>query len=85
MDDLRGQLVDIFRAVFGDPELVVTDATTAADIPGWDSLMHLDLMIAIERHFSITFASAEMSMLKAEGKNVGFLLELIARKLGRGP
>ena len=41
----------IFRQVFDDDSLVVTRSTTANDIEEWDSLSHLNLVMAVETHF----------------------------------
>ena len=51
MDPIRAELQDVFRQVFGDDEIVLSDSTTADDIDGWDSMMHINLIIAIEKRF----------------------------------
>ena len=79
--DLIGEVQEIFRESFDDDELELAESVTAADIPGWDSLMHINLIIAIENHFGIKFATAEISELKNEEKNVGSLLDLVAQKI----
>lgn len=79
--ELLDEVQEIFRDGFDDDELDLAEPATAADIPGWDSLMHINLIIAMENHFGIKFATAEISELKNEGKNVGSLLDLIAQKL----
>jgi len=80
MQELREQIQDVFREVFDDPALILDDKMTAEDVDGWDSLAHINLMIAIERRLGVKFATAEISRLKEDGKNVGSLLELVARK-----
>jgi acyl carrier protein len=82
MDMLRIDVQQVFQDVFGDDTIVLTDAMTAADVPGWDSLGHLNLIIAVEKRFAVRFATAEISRLKDEGQNVGTLLALIASKRG---
>ena len=81
MDDLADRMQDVFRDVFDDDELVVADASTADDIDGWDSLMHINLIIAVERQFGVKFATAEISGLKADDQNVGTFRRLLAKKL----
>jgi acyl carrier protein len=76
MTDLLPRVTDVFRDVFDDDELMVEMKTTAADVPGWDSLMHVRLMIAIEKVFKMRFLSSEVASLK----NVGELVHLIATK-----
>jgi len=75
------QLEEIFRNVFGDDEITLRDEMTAADVEGWDSMMTINLMIAIEKHFKIKFAAAELANIKADGQNIGTLVALIDRKV----
>lgn len=82
-EQLSLQLQDVFRDVFGDDALVLRDDMTAADVDGWDSMMHINLIIAVERLFGIKFAVAEIAGMKNEGENVGTFLQLIARKLDK--
>jgi acyl carrier protein len=81
MDDLRTRLQDVFRDVFDDDTIVLRDEMTAADVAGWDSLMHINLIIACEKRLGVSFATAEISGLKEPGQNVGTFLELLERKL----
>lgn len=74
---LLATLTELFRDVFDDDTLVLTPATTAADIAAWDSLNHISLLVAAEMRFGIKFRTAEMEELK----NVGELAALIARLL----
>jgi acyl carrier protein len=80
MDPYHEQVQDVFRDVFDDPSLILKDEMTADDIIGWDSLAHINLIIAIERRLRVRFATAEISRLKENGANIGSLLDLIARK-----
>lgn len=81
MDDLRGELQQVFREVFDDDEIRLRDEMTAEDIDGWDSLAHIDLIVAVERRFGVKFATAEISGLKDDDQNVGSMLGLLSRKL----
>jgi acyl carrier protein len=76
--DVHERLTDVFRTVFGDTELSLAPATTAEDIPAWDSLAHINLMFAIEEEFSVRFAGNEL----AEMENVAEL-EAYLRTHGR--
>jgi acyl carrier protein len=80
MNDMLVQLQDIFRRVFGDDELTLREQMNANDIDGWDSMMTINLMIAIEKHFKIKFAAAEIAGIKADDQNIGTLVALIQRK-----
>jgi acyl carrier protein len=83
MTETSRNLQDVFRNVFGESELELKDDMTAADIDGWDSMMTINLMIAIEKRFKIKFANAEIANLKADGQNIGTLTALIEKKLRR--
>jgi len=80
MPEIRDELQPVFRSVFGDDELILRDEMTADDIDGWDSMMTINLMIAIEKRFKIKFAAAELANIKADGQNIGTLCALVARK-----
>ncbi len=73
MSSILPQINDIFQDVFEDDDLEVTRETTAHDVEGWDSLMHVTLIVNVEKVFGVKFASSEISALK----KVGDLEELI--------
>jgi len=75
MDELN-QLQEIFREVLGTDSLNIRAETTAADVPGWDSLNHIMVVVAIEKHFRIKFLAQEVR----GWKNVGEICEAIRRK-----
>jgi len=82
MSSETGQkLEEIFRNVFGDDEIALREEMTAADVEGWDSMMTINLMIAIEKQFKIKFAAAELANIKADGQNIGTLIALIEKKV----
>jgi acyl carrier protein len=83
MADVRERLQDIFRDVFDDPAIVLEDKMTAGDVDGWDSLAHINLIIAVERKLGIKFATAEISKIKEPGQNVGTFLRLIEAKMAQ--
>ena len=76
-NDVYGQLTEIFREVFDDDSIVLTPATTAADIRDWDSAAHVNLVVAIETRMKIRFKTFELESLH----NVGHLADLIQTKL----
>jgi acyl carrier protein len=82
--DVRAELQEIFRQVFDDPTIVLRDDMTAADVEGWDSVTHIDLLIAVEQALGIKFATAEMSRLKEPDQNIGSFIRLIETKLQAG-
>jgi acyl carrier protein len=83
VDEIRTEAQQVFRDVFGDDDIVLRDEMTAEDVDGWDSTAHINLIVALEKHFKVKFAMAEISRMKDEDQNVGGLLRLIAKKLGK--
>ncbi len=69
-------LNEVFQDVFDDEDIIVTDATTADDIEDWDSLEHINLIVAVEKKFGIKFTMGEVSGMK----NVGEMADLIAQR-----
>ena len=76
MSDRLERINEVFREVFDDDEIQVTRATTARDVEGWDSLMHVTLIVNLEKAFGVRFSSGEVAALK----NVGDLDDLIAAR-----
>ena len=74
MADIRS-LNDVFRVFFADPDLKIELNTTAAHIPGWDSIAQVGLLMTIEKKFGVKFDFADLYGLR----NVGELLDLLNR------
>jgi acyl carrier protein len=73
--DVFSVLQSICRDVFADPQLCITRDTKAGDVRGWDSLAHIRLIVAVEKHFRIRMKNAEISRLR----NVGDLEALVVK------
>lgn len=71
----------VFRDVFDDNNIVVDDSTTSNDIEDWDSLEHINLIVAVEQEFQIKFNMNEVISMK----NVGEMVDIIiTRTSGKG-
>ena len=75
-NEIVSRLTPIFRDVFNNDTLVVSEGMTAKDVPTWDSLSNINMIIAVEKAFGVKFRIKDVRALK----NVGELLELIKRK-----
>ncbi len=75
--DIKLNVQEIFRDVFDEDELVITEETNADDIEDWDSLAQVRLTVAIEKKFFIKFDFGELAALH----NVGEMLDLIEKKI----
>jgi acyl carrier protein len=71
---LQKRLEEIFQEVFDDDALVLTDETTARDIPAWDSVTHINLMFSIEQAFGVHFSGNELAQFKNIGELKAFLI-----------
>jgi acyl carrier protein len=74
--EILAEVQDIFRDVLDNEEIVLNDGTSADDIEEWDSLSHIQLIVAIEKLFKIKFTSKEI----LSWNNVGEMIDCIAAK-----
>jgi len=77
--DTREKLQEVFQDVFDDDEIEIAADTTADDIDAWDSLTHVQLIVAVEKAFGLKFSTVEVMKLK----NVGEFIALIDKKIGK--
>jgi acyl carrier protein len=77
-DEIRSRLTPIFRDIFRDSSLLVSDQMTAQDVPGWDSLSHINMIMAVEKAFKVKFSIKDVRSMK----DVGGMVELIKKKSG---
>ena len=63
----------IFRTVFDNEELDVNPETTANDVDGWDSISHVNLILAVELGFKTRFSPDEIMAFR----NVGDLVKAL--------
>ncbi len=75
--DILEQVQTVFREELEDETIVLTENSTAKDIEDWDSLSHIQLVSAIEKHFGIRFLSREI----LSWQNVGEMVDSIAAKI----
>lgn len=75
-DAIHARLTLVFREVFDQPGLEISPATTAQDVAGWDSLTHINLIVAVEKAFGVSFTTKEVRTLG----QVGDLVRLIAAR-----
>jgi len=75
--EILQQVEAIFKDVLDENDIILTETSTANDVEGWDSLTHIQLIVAIEKHFKIKFSSKEI----LSWKNVGEMIDSIFSKL----
>lgn len=78
IEEIYARLTAVFRDVFDDETLRIVPDTSADDIEEWDSLSHVQLIVAVEQEFGVRFTSREI----LKWRNVGEMAEALAAKLG---
>ena len=76
-EEIISQVNGIFKEVLDNKDVSLNYHTTAEDVEDWDSLNHIILVVAIEKHFNIRFSSDEIHNFK----NVGEMCDEIKNKL----
>ena len=75
--EIENNLTKIFRELFSNTSIIISDDLTANDVDGWDSLTHMLLIVEIESFFSIKFKLKDLNKMK----NVGELIKIIQTKI----
>lgn len=77
-EQVYAKLLPVFKDVFDDCSIKIDDSTTSKDIMGWDSLMHIQLIAAIQDEFQV-----ELSIEDAVNmKNVGEMVDTLIKQVG---
>ncbi|MBQ7635099.1 MAG: acyl carrier protein [Bacteroidaceae bacterium] len=75
--EIYNRLTAVFRDVFDDETLTINPATNADEVEEWDSLSHVQLIVAVEQEFGVRFTSREI----LKWRNVGEMAEALQQKL----
>ncbi len=76
-EDTYERLTGVFREVFDDDTIEISDSTTAADIDGWDSFEHINLIVAVEEEFGVKIPMGKTVKMKNVGEMVDFILQKV--------
>ncbi|MEI7486488.1 MAG: acyl carrier protein [Chryseobacterium sp.] len=75
-EEILGKLTAIFHEELDNDDIVLSFETTADDIEEWDSLSHIQLIVAVEKAFKVPFTSSEIQ----SWNNVGEMIDCIIAK-----
>jgi acyl carrier protein len=75
--EVLSKLTPIFKQVFSNDSLIITNELTANDVDNWNSLSHMILITEIEKAFSIRFKLKDLNKMR----NVGDMADVIISKL----
>lgn len=70
---VRERLEEVFQNIFNDDGIALRDDMTAADIPAWDSVAHVNLMFSIESAFGVQFPGTTFGDFKTIGELITYL------------
>lgn len=79
--EIKDQLTNVFRKVFADASLELTNDMTANSIDQWDSLTHMVLITAVETEFAIKFKLKDLNKMR----NVGDMIAMVLTKTEADP
>ena len=74
-EEIFKKLNEVFRYVFDDEDITVTESTSAETIEDWDSLSHINLVVAVEKEFGVKFSMGETQKMKNVGEMVDIIME----------
>ena len=78
-DEIYVRLNNVFRDVFDNESISVNDKTNSNDIEDWDSLEHINLIVAVENEFRIKFNMKEITTMN----NVGDMVDIILSRINK--
>jgi acyl carrier protein len=72
---IQAKLTPIFRRIFDSPTLVLSDAQNLKDLPNWDSLNQINLIIAIEQEMHVKFKLEDLNRISTTGSIIQIIRE----------
>lgn len=79
-EEIYATLTAVVRDVLMRDDVVLRPETTASDVPGWDSMAHIMIVVGVEQRLAIQFGTKELEAIGSA--NVGDLVRIIDAKIG---
>jgi acyl carrier protein len=77
--EVQNKLQEVFRSVFNDDSIVLSDKTTAQEIPGWDSLQQIKIILGCEKKLGIRLRARDINALENVGEMTDHLLAAVSK------
>jgi acyl carrier protein len=77
--EVQSKLQEVFRSVFNDDSIVLSDKTAAQDVPGWDSLQQIKIILGCEKKLGIRLRARDINGLENVGEMTDHLLAAVAK------
>ena len=71
------KIQEIFKDVFDNEELLISQETTSKDIDEWDSMAQIDIIVALENEFGLKFTIEEVQKLTS----IKSMISTLSKKL----
>jgi acyl carrier protein len=75
------KLKSILSEVLEVPEASITSETSSQQVESWDSIRHLELMLAIEHAYGVQFQAEQITSLTSAGEIQAILRALRANQI----
>lgn len=75
-EEVFSRLTTVFREVFDDNSIELTNTTVADDVDGWDSFEHINLIVAVEKEFSFKIPMGKVLTMQNVGEMVDIILQM---------
>lgn len=79
--NVSDQIRTLASDIFGVPADQITPASTPETIETWDSIQHLNLVLALEEKFGLQLSPEEIEQMKS----IGEVIQLVEGKLQAAP
>ena len=73
-EQVLADITSIIRNELSDNSLTIEESSAAADVPSWDSLAHIGIILGTEKHFGIKMKAYEVAGLERVGSLVDLVL-----------
>lgn len=75
IEDVMSKMTAIVKDVLDLDDLTLTSETTASEVEDWDSIMHVEIIVAVEEEFGVKFTTMEIEKFNTVGDIAGLTLQ----------